>query len=118
MSHKGRVPRRLSHAEVDPAAPVAMWFLLTALAGQGAELRAHARVFCAEVGNARMVDAVAGNESGLVCVYVVVDGGDVAGAVQGDARAVAGVVTARLLVSRLFMFSPVLVPEPAGQQSA
>jgi hypothetical protein len=97
-----------------------MWFLLTALAGEGEALLEYARAFCAEVGNARVVDPGEehGSRSGARYVYIVVDGGDIANAVRGGPAAIAAVITARALASRLFMFSPALVPDPAGQQSA
>lgn len=114
-----RVPRRLSRGPVDPATPVAMWFLLTALAGEGDALVEHARAFTAGYANARVVDpGSVGNDPELRVVYIVVDGGDIAGAVQDGPEARAAVVTAKALVDRLFMFSPALVAEPGGQQSA
>jgi hypothetical protein len=88
MAAKGRTPRRLSRGEVDPGAPVALWFLLTALAGQGDAMLAHAQAFCAEAGNARVVDpgVHAGNRGGVRCVYVVVAGGALGDAVRGGGR--------------------------------
>ena len=119
MSHKDRTPRRFSHGDVDPGEPVAMWFLLTAVAGQGEAMVASAQQFCVEVGNARVVDpGPSGNAPDVRYVYIVVDGGGLAGAVQGGPEATAAVVTARALVGRLFMFSPALVADPAGKQSA
>lgn len=120
MAGKRTIPRRRSHETVDRSEPVAMWFLLTGLAAQHDALARHAQAFCAEVGNARVVDPgpEPGNPSSAPHVYVVVDGGDLANAVRGGPAAVAAVITARALASRLFMFSPALVPEPAGQRSA
>jgi hypothetical protein len=104
----------LSRGTVDPATPVALWFVLTApRAGQDRELRDHARLFCADADNARVVDIdPSGDDVDVSSVHVVVDGGDLAGAVRGGPAATAAVVTARTLVDRLFMFTPVLVPAP------
>lgn len=120
MAGRRATPRRRSHEDVDGSEPVSMWFLLTGLASDRDALLTHARAFCAEFGNARVVDpgAQPGNHSSAPHVYVVVDGGDLANAVRGGPAAVAAVITARALASRLFMFSPALVPDPAGQQSA
>jgi|SRR5579884_303174 len=112
--------RRRSHHHVDPRAPAEMWFLLTGLASGRESLLRHAEAFCDDVGNARVVEVgpEPGNHSPVPHVYVVVDGGDLANAVRGGPAAVAAVITARALASRLFMFSPALVPDPAGQRSA
>lgn len=120
MAPRTPAPRRRSQAELDPRAPATMWFLLTGLASHRDALVAHALAFCAEAGNARLVDPgpEPGNHSSVPHVYVVVDGGDLANAVRGGPAAVAAVITARALASRLFMFSPALVPDPAGQRSA
>jgi hypothetical protein len=95
-----------------------MWFELTALAGEGEALVEHGQAFVAEHGNARLVDQGPDNECDVRRVYVVVDGGDIAGAVRGGPAATAAVATAKTLVDRLFMFYPALVAEPGGQRSA
>lgn len=107
-----RVPQ-----ELEATTPVSVWLLLSAPAGQRDELYATVETFCASRPNARMVRAQ-GTASAGAFVYVVVDSGDVSGALAGDERAVAGLATVRAAISRLFMFEPVVVPEPAGEQTA
>lgn len=117
MGDRGRVPRRFSRGEVDPATPVSLWLLLTAPAEQRGLLYEYATAFCKERGNASVVEA-RGAPAGRACLYVVVDSGDLGGVVRGDDRAAAGLATVGAALSRLFMFEPVLVPEPAGEQTA
>jgi hypothetical protein len=109
--------RRVRRGDFDATTPVSVWLLLSAPVVQRAELFATVEAFCASRPNARLVRAE-GTSGGRAFVYIVVDGGDVAGVVAGDDRAVAGLATVRAVVSRLFMFEPVLVPEPAGEQTA
>jgi len=109
--------RRIPRAGFEAKTAVSVWLLLSAPVSQRGELFATVEAFCASRPNARLV-GVEGTGGARAFVYVVVDGGDVAGVVAGDDRAVAGLATVRAVVSRLFMFEPVLVPEPAGEQTA
>lgn len=117
MAEREKASQRKPQGDLDATSPVSVWLLLKAPAAQRAELYATVEAFCAGRANARWV-AVNGTAAGRVFVYVVVDSGDVSGVMHGDDRAVAGLATVRAVVSRLFMFEPVLVPEPAGEQSA
>ena len=109
--------RRIPRGGFDASTSVAVWLLLSAPIAQRGELIATAEAFCLSRPNARL-SRVEGTSGGRAFVYIVVDGGDVAGVVAGDDRAVAGLATVRAAVSRLCMFEPVLVPEPAGEQTA
>ena len=109
--------RHIRRDDFNAATPVSVWLLLSAPVAQRGELFATVEAFCVSRPNARVVD-VEGTSGARAFVYVVVDSGDVAGVVAGDDRAVAGLTTVRAAVSRLFMFEPVLVPEPAGEQTA
>lgn len=109
--------RRQPRGELEATSPVSVWLLLSASAAQRDEMYATVEAFCSTRTNARWM-AAAGTAAGRAFVYVVVDSGDVAGALHGDDRAVAGLATARAVVSRLFMYEPVFVEEPAGEQSA
>lgn len=109
----GRPPPR----GFDATTPVSVWLLLSAPGTQRDELYATVDAFCASRPNARAVPAQ-GTPGARAYVYLVVDSGDVSGVVAGDDRAVDALATVRAAVSRLFMFEPVLVPEPAGEQSA
>lgn len=109
--------RRNGRRELEATSPVSVWLLLSSPAAQRDEMYATVDAFCSTRANARRV-AAQGTAAGRAYVYVVVDSGDVSGAMHGDDRAVAGLATARAVVSRLFMYEPVFVEEPAGEQSA
>lgn len=110
-------PRRSGRGELEATSSVSVWLLLSSPAALRDEMYATVDAFCSARANARRV-AARGTVAGRAHVYVVVDSGDVSGAMHGGDRAVAGLATARAVVSRLFMYEPVFVEEPAGEQSA
>lgn len=109
--------RRVSREALAGTTRVRVWLRLTAPAAQRQELYDTVELFCSSRTNARLVPAQ-GTLGGVAVIYVVVDAGDVAGAVAGDERALAALASVRAAVSRLYVFEPVVVPEPAGEQSA